>query len=307
MPRKPPLEERRLILRRDERRKYGARLSFQVLMPSYFGNLENATLLLPDGTLALVEARLKSPSEVGARYELALSGYPTAAEAEEAGLRLSQTLLLLAISLNFGLRLDYRSHRPPTVFDRTVSLSMAMTAEGHAFYQQDMVLNEFFRALDVPLHDERLLLSMELFVASALESNDRARFIMAVSALEPLADQKPLGESVALTVDRLATDLSGDPTIDPELRQSLLGRLLQLKEESVRQALRRVCTQWFSDDPLVWRTVDEAYALRSQLLHQGRLSDLDVLLHEETARISNVLRRVYQHAFAFPLRAPVAA
>lgn len=52
MPRKPPPEERKLILARDQRRKYGARLVFQVQRAEHIGGLENVTLLFDDGTLA---------------------------------------------------------------------------------------------------------------------------------------------------------------------------------------------------------------------------------------------------------------
>lgn len=307
MPRKPPPEERKLILDRDQRRKYGVRLVFQVQRAEYIGGLENVTLLFDDGTLATIEPGRTLEWEGGKRYQIEVNAFPTASEAEEAGMRTAQALLLTAVSLNFGLRLNYHSHEPPTVFDRTVGTGASSWGEGFASWPQDVVLNELAKALAVPLRDRRLLLSMELFVAAALESNDRARYVMAVSALEPLAAQEGLGPEVAAVVDDLVARLAATSTIAPELRQSLEGRLHQLKRESLRQALKRLCAQWLPGEAAAWAQLDRAYALRSEMLHEGRPQDLDILLSEETTKVSNLLRRIYQRAYGYTLRAAVAA
>ena len=307
MPRKPPQEERSLILARDQRRKYGARLVFQVQRAEYIGGLENVTLLFEDGTLASIEPGRTLEWEGGKRYQIEVNAYPTASEAEEAGMRTAQALLLTAVSLNFGLRLNYHSHEPPTVFDRTVSKGSSSWIEGFTSWPQDVVLKELATALAVPLGDRRLLLSMELFVAAVLESNDRARFVMAVSALEPLAAQQNLGSEVAAVVDELSDKLAAADAIPRELRESLQGRLRQLKQESVRQALKRLCGQWLPGEPDAWKKLDKAYGLRSEMLHEGRPQDLDMLLSEETMKISNLLRRIYQQVYGYPLRAAVVA
>lgn len=304
---KPPAEERRLVLAGDQRRKYGARLTFQVQRPEYIGGLENVTLLVDDGTLATIEPDRVLSWEDGKRYHVDVVGFPTAGDAEEAGMRTAQSLLLTAVSLNFGLRLNYHSHEPPTVFDRTLSTGMSAWGEGFVSWPQEVVLKELTQTLAVPLRDRRLLLSMELFVAAALESNDRAKFVMAVSALEPLAAQQELGPEVAVVIDDLAGRLTGDSTISDDLRSSLRGRLLLLKRESIRQALKRLCATWLPDDQNAWRGLDKAYALRSELLHEGRPNDLDILLSDETRNVSNLLRRIYQNAFEYTLHSPIAA
>jgi len=148
---------------------------------------------------------------------------------------------------------------------------------------------------------------MELFVAAALESNDRARFVMAVSALEPLAAQQNLGPEVAKVIDDLSQALGHVTNLDSEIKESLRGRVLQLKRESVRQALKRLCGVWLPGDRAAWQKLDHAYALRSEMLHEGRPSDLDILLADETREISNLLRRIYQQAFDYTLHSPVAA
>lgn len=306
MPRKSPIQERSLILANDQRRKYGSRVTFEVQNSVHIGHLENVTLLVEDGTIATITSGKNYEWENGKRYQVELKGFPTASEAEEAGMGTAQALLLTAISLNFGLRLNYHSHEPPTVFDRTVSLGITVSgAFGLGGWSQDAVLDELTKTMKLPRKDRRLLLSLELFVAAALESNDRARFVMAVSALEPLAAQQDIGPEVGALVNKLCDVLAADTQIPEDLRDSVRGRILQLKRESVSQALRRLCRTWFPDEPLIWQQVNHAYSLRSQMLHEGRPSDPDILLHEETAAISGLLRRIYQHAFGYNLRSPV--
>ena len=303
MPRKQPNEERKLILACDQRRKYGARLTFEVQRAEDIGKLENVSLLIEDGTLATIEQGRVCSWESGKRYNIEVIGFPNASDAEDAGMRMAQALLVTAISLNIGMRLNYHSHEPPTVFDRTVSKGFEMWSEGFASRPQDVVLRELTQALSVPLKDRRLLLSIELFVASALESNDRAKFVMAVSALEPLAEQLDLGTEVAIVIDNLAQHLTDAQGLSDDLKCSLRGRLLRLKQESVRQALKRLCAVWLSGDQDAWRKLDKAYALRSELLHEGRPSDLDIIISEESHTISNLLRRIYQQAFGYNFRA----
>ena len=305
MPRKPPDIERKLILARDQRRKYGSRLTIQVLRPEDIGGLENVTLLLANGSLATIRPEHVAHWEGGKQYAIDIEGFPTASEAEVAGMQVAQALLLCAVSLNFGLRLSYHSHEPPTVFDRTVSLGLRIHATLLQSWPSDVVVNEIAKAIDAPLKDRKLLLSMELFVAAALESNDRARFVMAVSALEPLASQQSMGPDVIKAVDALCDQLDADTSVSTEHRKTVRERLVQLKRESVRQSLKRLCARWFPSDALAWSHIDRAYGLRSELLHEGRLSDRDVLLNEETDVISRYLRRIYQYEYGFSLRGAI--
>lgn len=309
MARKPPLVERQLIVARDHRRKYGARLTFQIRRSAHIGDLESVSLLLPDGSLATIQPDEAFDFQVegGKSYDLTVEGFATASDAETAGMQMAQALLLCAVSLDFGLRLSYQSHEPPTVFDRTLSTGMFGFATAYTSWPQDIVLSELWRAIAAPLQDRRLLLSLELFASAALESNDRARFVMAVSALEPLAVQESLGDEVSSAVDELASQLCENANIPAELKDSLKGRLLQLKRESVRQALKRHCFRWFPNDSTAWKALDHAYGLRSELLHEGRPTDLDLLLAEQTRTISNYLRAIYEREFGLPLRAPTHA
>lgn len=303
MARKPPFVERQLIVAKDHRRKYGARLTFQIRRSAHIGDLERVSLLLPDGSLATIQPDEAFDFQVegGKSYELTVEGFPTASDAEAAGMQMAQALLLCAVSLDFGLRLSYQSHEPPTVFDRTLSSGMYGFGTAYTSWPQDIVLSELWRAIETPLQNRRLLLSLELFASAALESNDRARFVMAVSALEPLAVQESLGSEVSIAVDKFVAELSENSNISAGLKDSLKGRLLQLKRESVRQALKRHCLRWFPNNPDAWKHLDHAYGLRSELLHEGRPTDLDLLLAEQTRTVSNYLRVIFEKEFGLSL------
>lgn len=307
MSRKPLAVERALILAKDHRRKYGARLTFQIRREAYIGDLASVTLLLPNGSLATIQPDESFDFELegGKCYEMTVEGFPTASDAEAAGMQLAQALLLCAVSLDFGLRLSYQSHEPPTIFDRTLSTGFSVLATGYTHWPQEVVLSELWKAIEAPLKDRRLLLSLELFASAALESNDRARFVMAVSALEPLAMQESLGSEVSSAVDALVQELVKHNAISSDVTESLRGRLLQLKQESVRQALKRHCAKWFPAQTDAWKAIDRAYGLRSELLHEGRPSDLDVLIVEQTQIVSNFLRAIYEYEYGLSFRAPV--
>jgi hypothetical protein len=276
-----------------------------VLEALHLGALADVSLLFPDGCIGSIRKGSAQSSELGIPYELQLEGYPSASEAEAAGMRAAQALLLTAISLNFGVRLDYSNHQPPTVFDRTISTGGSMRAQLVTSWPEDVILQELMNDFQEPLRDRKIVLSMELLASSTLEANDRARFVMAVSALEPLADSQGLGPEIGVFVDNMLTSLRADRTIPIELRASLEGRIQSLKWESIRQALARLSMKWFPGSPEARAYIDYVYGLRSEILHQGTVSDLDILLGYETTRVRQRLRQIYEMEFRRTFRSPV--
>jgi hypothetical protein len=141
--------------------------------------------------------------------------------------------------------------------------------------------------------DQKLLLSMEIFCAARLESSQRATFLALVSALEPLAEEAPLGSATTAFVDRCGQQLRSDADIPPGLKSSLEGRLFQLRQESVRQAVQRTARDALPNQPEVWQVIDDAYALRSQLIHRGAPAELDTDLERESEIVSRIIRALY--------------
>ena len=117
---KPEADERKIILANDKRRRYLASIKFQVETSAHLGQIREAALLLESGKIAYL--RRQSPGEEICRdclYVLEIDGFATATEAEGQGLIAAQSLLFLAVSCNFGIRLLHGGHHLVSVTDKT--------------------------------------------------------------------------------------------------------------------------------------------------------------------------------------------
>ena len=287
---KSPEEERQIILSQPAKRPYGAALSLHVQTAAAFGQVEQTEIILPTGAfVTLVPARM-APWEGGRKYLMKLEGFSTAAATEAAAWRLVQAVLWMAVSTDAPLRLDYQSYDPFAVFDRTRSGGAQLQAYGEIYFPPARVFGEITEAFgEMGDPDPAVLLSMEIFASARLEASDRARFLLVVSALEPLAQGQSLGESAQRFVETCLEKLTEVSELAPELRSSLAGRLRQLCSESIRQALRRVARQALPSRPEAVHALDAAYSLRSEIVHSGRPSDLDVDLEQEIRLVSSLL------------------
>lgn len=292
----PPDQERSIIVRNLQKRPYGARVKFHVLSETALGSFERVTVLLDSGQYACIAPNpRKAPWEGGAKFELVLDGFATASGAEVAGRRIVQSLLWTAVELRTPIRLEYGTYEAATVYDRGRSSGIECIAFGSCIPDSRKVLNTIAESFDrFKQPNPTLILSMEIFCAAGLESSQRARFLLYVSALEPLAPVTSLGSDVTAFVEECTALLNGNAKIDSTTKNSLRGRLTQLRDESIRQALRRFLRDIFPDDAEVLSAVDRAYRLRSELIHEGRPVDLDVDLSAESDAICSVLRRVYE-------------
>lgn len=291
-----------MIISRPEKRPYSAKLFFQVLEKGVLGNLEHVTIFFDDGTYVTL-APERQPSWLGGRrFSLTLESFPTASQAEEHGRKLVQGLLWTSISLNFGVRLNYRTHEPTTVYDRLRSPGDSMFGEMTTSFPPGWVIDRLQAAYMLPKPvDRTLLLSMEIFCASNLEASDRAIFLSTVSALEPLSSVEGLGPEVNAFIDECLAQLDKKNEIQPEQRQSVQGRLNELRKESVRQALKRVIKAKLPDDASAPAVIEYAYDLRSQLIHRGIPKDLDIDFSVETRKVSSILRQLYAKELGFTI------
>lgn len=118
------------------------------------------------------------------------------------------------------------------------------------------------------------------------------------------ARQESLGSEVSAFVDGTIVALEQSEGIQGSIRASLKGRLNQLRNESVRQALLRLAGTWFPQRDDVRRRIDSAYALRSELLHEGALLDPDIDIAAEITQVSNILRAIFEQASGRSFRVP---
>ncbi|WP_155737907.1 hypothetical protein [Stutzerimonas stutzeri] len=290
---KSPQEERSVISGQPTKRPYGVKVKIHLMTAGAIG-VEEVCVSLHSGAFLAITPANKAPWEGGKKFLVTLEGFPTAASAESAGRRLVQALFWMAVSTDVPLRLEYLSYEPAAVFERNRSSGMTCEAYAESGRSPNIVLGELqdaYTQLKEP--DEKLLLSMEIFCSARLESSQRAVFLALVSALEPLAQEAPLGDSVDAFVTQCASLLKDFHVIPSDIRNSLNGRLLQLRQESIRQALLRLTREALPDQPEASKIVDDAYALRSQIIHSGKPADLDIDLESEARVISTVIRNIY--------------
>lgn len=292
---KNPQEERSIILRQPNKRPYGVKVRFHLQTAASLGYAEEVCLPLKNGAFISIAPARIAPWEGGKNYLATLEGFATATAAEMAGRRLVQSLLWTAINADFPLRLQYLSYEPATIFERDSSTG-GVRCEGYMETGPNASvvfgeLSDTYTDLSDP--DFNILLSMEIFCAARLEGSQRATFLALVSALEPLANQKPLSSEVEDFLDKCISDLKTNDAIKCDTRNSLKGRLNQLKQESIRQAIKRVVSEILPNDSEAWKIVDSAYNLRSEIIHRGHPNDLDVDLYEEGQRVARIIRKIY--------------
>jgi hypothetical protein len=290
---KKAIIERIKIVSRSEKRRYGANFFFQVIEKTLIG-VEHVTILLDDGAYATLAPARQASWEGGQRFSIKLEGFPTATLAEENGRRLVQGLLWSSINLNFGVKLNYTTHEPTTVYDRLQSGGMSSYGEMTSSFPPMMVIDKIREGYILPtLGEKALLLSMEMYCAAHLEASDRAKFLLIVSAIEPLANTERLGPEVDSFVKDCLNRLHEYQNISVEVKQSLQGRLYGMQKASIRQSIKKLIRSRVPEDHEAPAIIDEAYGLRSQLIHEGVPADLDVDYSEETKKVASILKKVY--------------
>lgn len=248
------------------------------------------------------------------RYRAEIEGFAFPSEAEAAGLMLSLSILWSAISWRFAVRLDYHTPDPAIVYDRTAS-SGRLSDFGRPSITRpvppeigELLTDELPRSPDSI--DRLMLLSMELFAAARLEMSERAKFVNLVSALEPLATPLDYPEPIAQLLEGFRAQLRAAefPDMGQEevqtIKNSLHGRIRELRRESIRQALLRTVRTLLPDDSSSKETIDSAYGLRSKMLHEGVT---DPYLDRRIAEVENTMRRLYAARIGRQLAVPAAS
>ncbi|MBP6010601.1 MAG: hypothetical protein KBA31_00090 [Alphaproteobacteria bacterium] len=105
------------------------------------------------------------------------------------------------------------------------------------------------------------LLNDSFYVAQA-----DAQFILRISAVEALCDQRDVGEEYAQTIDALLAHLDG-MRVDATSRESARRVLARARKDSLRQAYTRKLRQFLDADSV--KEFEALYDLRSKYVHDG--------------------------------------
>jgi len=108
-----------------------------------------------------------------------------------------------------------------------------------------------------------------------------------------------LGQEVGAFVDQCIQSLKEKDCIDSAVKASLRGRLAYLKSESIRGALKRLVQERLPNSSAAWNVVDEAYALRSEIVHTGKPSDLDTDIQEKSKDLEDVVMDLYRKLYVY--------
>jgi hypothetical protein len=195
-----------------------------------FKDLDSDSVRVPwrENLILTLEKQSVHPNLQGAGatgYRFTLDAAETACEAEELGNRLACALLKLAIDRQWGLRLSWPdTPLPCRVIDRTASRGATMQAFGSVISHLTLAdfasaLHENFEKLSKAPY--RLLLSMELCASARFESDNRAKLILLVSALEAMAEQQEFGTDVVDMIGDLVAVINNSAIKEDSLKDSL--------------------------------------------------------------------------------------
>lgn len=288
--------ERQVISMSPKRRPYGVKLSLL---------LESSTKFNIDGECSLLisnDYQLRiSPSKSKDRnfsidnqcWDVAIEAFATAGEAEQVGLKVSMGFLWAALSGRYSLRLLYNTPLPCSVYDRTKSSGIIST--GYASFIHGRNINHLIEPLNRIISsknavDQKLLVALELLASAKLETTERSRFVGIVSSIEPLAQQqKYQNEELERLICLFQKELESS-SLEKELKIVVKNRIDLLRMESISMAIRRLVRELIPDDPDALSIIEEAYGIRSRILHDGA-TDADIELKGREAEA--IVRKIF--------------
>lgn len=299
--------ERKVISESPKRRPYASKVTL-VLGKGNVYDFDGEVCLLTQGDF-IVHLRPDEPREIRDGYELqritaTIQGFATACRAEQMGLRLSLALLWCAVSYKHNLKLEYHTPQPCVVFDRT-QRSGGFSVSGRGILRTEVgkiaELIDQVLSKDVEV-DPRLLVSMELFASSMMESTERARFVGLVSSLEPLASPR-LYENDELNgmIEEFAARIHDISSLDQEEKDSIIGHTKWLRQQSISRSVAQLIEKHFPDNPKVVEVVKDAYNVRSKIVHEG-LFDADLAVKGRQLR--DIVRYIYSQIMGLDLLSP---
>lgn len=239
------------------------------------------------------------------RITVLLEAFASVSEAERAGKSLAVSLLWVAASKRVTIAFEKQTGDFPfKIRNRTELADDSMRAEGRVHWSikpEDFCsTTEKAYSLQPDLRPA-VLTSMGFYASARLENSEQARFIGLMTALEALSEQRVHEDKIKGVIDELVSTLQTHPALagndKKSVRDSLCGRVKSLCRESVRQAILRTVRQHVNEDVTV-KFVDEAYGVRSKILHEGvKAEEISSLTH----KLEGVLREIYAAMLGLPL------
>lgn len=291
---KKQVEERRAIHDSPPRRPYGAKLTLLLEKETKFPIEGKCELLISPNYIIRLEPGHDEEESKQQTWDIYVEGFATACEAEQAGLQVALGFFWSAVQGGFSIRLKYHTPLPCMVYDRNKSLGARFS--DFASLTVTKGINNIVNPLDQVLRkeealDPKLLVAVELFASARLETTERARFVGLVSSLEPVAEQDAIEFDDFSSLVKEFKERVSDLDIDEPLKNSLKGRIEQLKRESIARAIQKLVSTCLPGDVEALRLVKDAYNIKSAVLHDG---STDADLSAKSREIEVVIRKIFQ-------------
>ena len=284
--------ERDVIANSVKRRPYGVKLTLLI---------EDNRILRIDGECCLLISpeliltiKPKNMGTKGNLFEVQIDGFSTAGEAEKFGLKVAFGFLWFAVKSQYSARLIYHTPLPCSVYDRSSieGTSFKVYATASVLYPVESIIEPLDQIIMSNKNiDQRLLIAIELFTSAKLETTERSKFIGLVSALEPLAKQEKYEDEELKKLIKNFKQQIKSSNLDQQLKNSLDGRIDQLKLESVSKAIRRMVKEKLPGDNESIKIIENAYGLRSKILHEGA-TDAD--LQQKSNEVERVIKFIIE-------------
>jgi hypothetical protein len=135
---------------------------------------------------------------------------------------------------------------------------------------------------------EKQLLASEIYASSFFDVSARSRFITLVTAVEALLEPLKRSDEVEALVEEFKDKIQ-QSIVDENTRDSIIGGLERLKDQSIGQAGRELSRQLLPNELFDGQAsadfFNRCYRLRSQILHDGTVKEKEV----DIGKLANVM------------------
>jgi hypothetical protein len=192
---------------------------------------------------------------------------------------------------------DVFAHRENQRFFK-INMSASVGKSSTTFVE--MVAKHFSQPLDL---SEKQVVAGELYCSSFFDVSFRSRFITLVTAIEALIETQPRTREAVDLVDQLVNAVIA-ANIDEATRSAIKGSLQWLRRESIGQGGRRLTSDLLSGREYDARQPEKffsfCYELRSEILHDGRVHDQSIDIHEAANTLSRFVADLLLASFGVP-------
>ena len=235
-------------------------------------------------------------------------------DSEEAAYELFKSLqigfLAASLNINWGVRVGekveifgHASAMPnevavPLIYPKGKDLSRLLISHGSIQKQVGKILPIILTSLEFgiastsarqAMADERVKLSLTLYVDSYFEASDSARFLGLINILEVLKDKTEASGTACALVDRWSQEASEG--LESEEAASIQGSLRYLKLMSISRGIGSAVKRHLGEDRA--KEAKELYQARSKLVHDGvRPDEFSDTLTRTQRIVTELLARV---------------